>query len=75
MKAAVVTFEICSNPPTIPVKLGNLQIKFFIENFIRVMIRRRVSNCSAISLWFRFVIQLETRLASMVTAIIAAGGN
>ena len=39
------------------------------------MIREGVSNCFAISLWFRFEIQLETRLASMVTALIAAGGN
>ena len=39
------------------------------------MIRKEVSNCFAISLWFRFEIQLEIRLAAMVTALIAAGGN
>ena len=43
------------------------------------MSRKGVSNCFAISLWFRFAIQLDTSLvgdmASVVTAISAAGIN
>ena len=60
--AVVKKVEMSSTFPTVPVKLNNSQLSLFNEKFMRVMSHKGVGNYFAISLRFRFAIQLETRL-------------